>query len=187
MDDMLEKKLRGFDIRLKVRPGVFSRKGIDRGSELLLDSITVSDGTTIADLGCGTGVIGFVAAKLNPSGYVHLFDVNLRITELAAENAELNRLKNVEVYLSDLFSAVGDRTYHQILSNPPLHLGNDFLNEAAAESYRHLKPKGSMVWVVQKRLKPLIKRIFMTQFNNFAIIGDGKDYIVAKAEKIENK
>ena len=127
MDNVLIENLRGFEIKLKTKTGVFSKSGVDLGSKLLIDNMEISDGTLIADLGCGTGVVGFVAAKLNPSGHVHLLDDHLRSVELAKENTQLNNLKNVEIFLSDLFSAVETRTYHLILSNPPQHLGNEFL------------------------------------------------------------
>ena len=46
--------------------GVFSKKKIDLGTELLIKkSITKSD-WTLLDLGCGYGAVGIVFAKLQP-------------------------------------------------------------------------------------------------------------------------
>lgn len=183
MEDIITEHIKGVDVKFKTKAGIFSRKGIDSGSKLLIEAVNIQNGTTIADLGCGTGIIGFTAAKLNPDGYVYLFDVNLRVIELAKKNAQLNGLKNVEVYLSDVFSATPNRTYDQIFSNPPQHLGNEFLEETAQECYKHLKPQGKVVWVMQGHLTPFVKKLFEKHFGNYKILTHTKEYIVIKAEK----
>lgn len=182
-DQIISANIRGFNINFKTKPGVFSKQGIDVGSRLLAETVRIKDGTQVADLGCGSGVIGFVAAKLNPRGHVHLLEVNLRFVKLAEENTALNNLKNVEVYLSDLFSAVEARTYHLIVSNPPQHLGNEFLEEMVKKCFLHLKIKGEVWWVVQKHLKPVIERLFKKHFSNCTIMGRGNNYVIIKAVK----
>lgn len=183
MDNTFKVKLRGFEFEFKTKPGVFSRGGLDWGSQLLIEKMEVEDGTMMADLGCGSGVIGFAAAKLNPKGHVHLLDVNLRVVELAKENTSLNDFKNVEVFLSDLFSSVSDRTYHTILSNPSQHLGNEFLEEAAKECFKHLKEGGKVYWVVQKHVRPPVERLFKKCFRNCTIVAHGKEHVVLKGVK----
>lgn len=180
---IITENIHGVEVSFKTKSGVFSKAGLDSGSKLLIDSMEIKDGTLVADLGCGTGVIGFVAAKLNPSGHVHILDVNLRTIELAKENAELNKFKNVEVFLSDIFSAVPDRTYHTILSNPPQHLGNEFLEETALECFNHLKPGGVTFWVMQNHLKPVSDRLFQKYFGNCKIVSHGREHVVLKAVK----
>lgn len=181
--DQIVAIIKGFEIKFNTLPGVFSKNGVDFGSKLLIENAGVQDGTLIADLGCGSGVIGLTAAKLNPHGHVHMLDVNLRVVNLARENAQLNDLKNVEVFLSDLFSEVGDRTYHLILSNPSQHLGNDFLDQAVGECFKHLKPQGEVYWVVQKQLKTLVERLFEKSFANCTIVAHSNDYVVVKGRR----
>ena len=183
MDEVIKENIRGYEILFKTKPGVFSKKGLDEGSRLLAEKMRIEDGSLVADLGCGTGVIGFVAAKLNKNGYVHLLDVDLRIIELVKENKELNSLENVEVFLSDLFSAVGNKNYHLIVSNIPQHLGNKFLTEAAEQCLKYLKDDGEVLWVVQKRIRPFFERLFMSVFGNCEIIARGQTHIVLKAVK----
>lgn len=180
MNNIITEKLRRFEIRFKTKPGVFSEKGLDLGTRLLIDNMEVKDATLVADLGSGTGVIGLVAAKLNPSDRVHLLDDHLRSVELAKENAKLNNLKNIEIYLSDLFSAVPGRTYHQIYCNPPQDLGNEFLEEVVSESYKHLKINGQVYFVVQKHIKSVIERLFKKYLGNCTIVATGKIHIVLK-------
>lgn len=183
MGNIFKVKLRGFEFEFKTKPGVFSKGGLDLGSQLLIENMQIEDNTMVADLGCGSGVIGFAAARLNRLGHVHLLDVNLRVIELAKENVILNDFKNAEVFLSDLFSADQNRTYHTILSNPSQHLGNEFLDEIARECSNHLKPQGTVYWVVQKHVKPVIEKLFKKYFGNCTIVAHGKEHIVLTGVK----
>lgn len=182
-DNIIEENIKGVKIKFKTKPGIFSKNRFDLESKLLFETIDLPDSGLIADLGCGSGVIGFTAAKLAPKTHVHLLDVNLRTVELAKENAELNRLKNVEVYLSDQFSAVPERTYNLILSNPAKHLGNEFLEETAKKCFNHLKKEGEVYWVVQKHLKPYVQRLFENIFGEGTILNTGNDHIILKGVK----
>lgn len=183
MNNLITEKLKGFEIKFETKPGVFSEKGLDTGTRLLIDKLEVEDKTLIADLGSGNGVVGMLAAKLNPLGHIHLLDDHLRSVELAKKNIELNNLKNVEVYLSDLFSAVGGRTYHQIFSNPPQSLGNEFLKEIITECFNHLKSNGILWLVVKNNVRVFIERVLKTIFPRYQIIAYGKEHVVIKAER----
>lgn len=183
MNKVLTENLRGVEVKFKTRPGIFSKSGLDSGSKLLIENIDIEDKTVVADLGCGSGVMGFFAAKLNPAGHVHLLDDHLRAVELAKENVSLNNLKNVEVYLSDLFSAVENRSYHLILSNPAQHLGNEFLNELVRQSLNHLKPEGQLWLVVQKHVKNFMERVLKEVFDGYEVVAYGRDHVVIRAKK----
>lgn len=178
--NLITENLRGFKIKFKTKPGVFSRQGLDSGSRLLIDNMEVKDQTLVADLGSGAGIVGLVLAKLNPHGHVYLLDDHLRSVDLAKESVEINKLKNVEVYLSDLFSAVSDRTYHQIYSNPPQDMGNEFLEDMVSECFKHLKDKGEVYFVVQKHIKSVIERLFKKYFGNSTIVATGKIHVILK-------
>lgn len=194
MNNIFTENIRGHEVKFKTKPGIFAKHGLDGGTRLLIEKMEVKDETVVADLGSGSGVLGFIASKLNPNGHVHLLDDHLRSVELAKENVQLNNLKNVEVYLSDLFSAVSERTYHQILSNPPQQLGNEFLEELIDESFKHLKPGGSLWLVVKNNIKPVVERIMKSIFKNSRqsfqisgeickIIASSREHIVLKVVK----
>jgi 16S rRNA (guanine1207-N2)-methyltransferase len=128
-----------------------------------------------------------VAAKLDPDGHVHLLEDHLRSYELLKENVEENKLeKQVEVFLSDLFSSVGERTYHQIISNPPQQLGNEFLKEVVEQSFNHLKPNGELWMVVKNNVKPFMKRILEEWFGSVKIEAQSREHIVLVAKKISS-
>src|SRR5439155_496171 len=54
--------IRGRPFLFLADSSVFSREGLDRGTELLLEAIQVGPCESIIDLGCGYRVIGIVAA-----------------------------------------------------------------------------------------------------------------------------
>ena len=181
MDEIIVEKLKGVEIKFKTKAGVFSKSGIDDGTKLLINNMEIKDGTLIADLGAGTGIVGFAAAKLNFNGHVHLLDSDIRAVELATENSDLNKFKNVEVFLSDLFSTVSERTYNQIFSNPPQQMGNKFLEELINECFKHLKPKGELLLVVKKNVKPFMERTIKNKFGNCDVLAQGREHVVLKA------
>lgn len=184
MSSAVVEKIKGFDIKFETKPGVFSEKGLDNGTRLLIDNLEVKESSLVADLGSGIGVIGLVIAKLNPRIHVHLLDDHLRSVELAKKNLELNSLQNAEVYLSDLFSAVSDRTYHQIITNPPQSLGNAFLKEIIMESFNHLKPGGTLWLVVKRNVRSFIERVLKEIFPKYEVVAFGREHVVMKAIKL---
>ncbi len=50
--------LRGHDLKLFSRPGVFSWDHLDEATEVLVDQIEIRSGESILDLGCGSGPLG---------------------------------------------------------------------------------------------------------------------------------
>jgi 16S rRNA (guanine1207-N2)-methyltransferase len=152
-------RVRGVELRFRTRPGVFSARGLDDGTRLLLDHLDLSGAGLIADLGCGAGPIGIAAARLAPTAHVHLLDEHLRAVDAARENVRLNGVRNAEVFLSDLFSAVGGTRYSHVLSNPPARLGNDFLAELVHAALTHLAPGGALWLVVVSNVRPVFERL----------------------------
>ena len=63
MEEIITANLRGFELKLKVRPGVFSKKKVDVGSTLLIEHLEIEDGIMIADLGCGGGRYWFCGSQ----------------------------------------------------------------------------------------------------------------------------
>ncbi|MBC9721192.1 MAG: methyltransferase, partial [Lactobacillus sp.] len=77
-------RLRGYDFRFTTDVGVFSKKEVDFGSRLLIESFTVPEVEgDILDVGCGYGPIGLSLAKSYENRNIHMVDVNHRALELA--------------------------------------------------------------------------------------------------------
>ena len=131
--------------------GVFSRKSLDRGTRLLVESMRLPSKGLVLDMGCGYGPIGIVAAVFNPSLRVIMSDINRRAVKLARINADRNKASNVEVRLGWLYEPVEKMTFDAILSNPPLAAGfKKVIIPMLDGAYAHLKSKGSLQIVVRK-------------------------------------
>ncbi|MFP4045744.1 MAG: HemK2/MTQ2 family protein methyltransferase [Candidatus Aenigmatarchaeota archaeon] len=70
----------------------------------------------VLEIGCGSGLVSLTAAR--KAKKVKAVDINPEAVELTRENAELNRLENIETAESDLFENVEER-FSLILFNPP--------------------------------------------------------------------
>ncbi|MCK9296112.1 MAG: class I SAM-dependent methyltransferase [Desulfobulbaceae bacterium] len=88
------------------------------GSTITLSQLTVRRPCRqTLDLGCGCGVHAFLAAP--HSSRVAAVDLNPRAVRLAAFNARLNSISNVDCLEGDFFGPVGERKFDLIISNPP--------------------------------------------------------------------
>ena len=61
----------------------------------------VNAGSTVIDVGCGSGILGIAAAKLGAKKVI-MTDIDECAVEAATHNVKLNGVKNAEVYLKNL-------------------------------------------------------------------------------------
>lgn len=141
--------LRGREWAFRTDRGVFSPAGVDAGTRLLAETMSLAPSDEVLDLGCGYGVLGLVAATLVPSGHVVLVDLNERAVALAKENAALAGVKNVEVLQGDGTAPVADRQFDVIITNPPIRAGKAQLRRLFRESYDRLRAQGRLYFVAR--------------------------------------
>ena len=131
--------------------GVFSRRGIDFGSSLLLKTICIKENAkTILDVGCGYGTLGITLGLTNPNLIVDMVDVNLRALDLARKNALANSVTNVNIYESNMYEHV-EKNFDMIVTNPPIRAGKKIVHGIILDAYDHLNDGGSMWCVIQKK------------------------------------
>jgi len=147
----IEAELRGMRLKFFTDAGVFSRSGVDFGSALLIESMQIPEASKVLDVGCGYGPIGITAAKVHPANAVDMIDINERAVELAKRNAEMNGVRNVHIWQSDLYEKVETRDYDVILSNPPIRAGKQVVFAIFSGAYDLLKDGGSLWIVIQKK------------------------------------
>lgn len=145
------------NIEIKSLPGVFSQKGLDAGSELLLNALLehadiIKD--NVLDVGCGSGILSTVIGKLYPNIELTLSDLSSVAIESSKATLASNQVK-AQVVASDVFSHLNDK-YHLIISNPPFHDGKETsyiaVNSLIKEAKRHLKPNGHLCLVANSFL-----------------------------------
>ncbi|ODM26716.1 class I SAM-dependent methyltransferase [Acetivibrio mesophilus] len=169
-------------IKLNTDAGVFSKKKVDFGSDLLIRSIPPIAGN-ILDIGCGYGVIGISLALLNPNSKITMIDINERAVDLASENIRLNGIANANVLKSDGFSNVTG-TFEAIVSNPPIRTGKKVIYPIFENSINFLNPGGSIYLVIQKKQGANSAIDFLKSvYGNCEVINKKGGYWIIKSTK----
>ena len=141
----------GVNYVFTVDDGVFSKNDVDYGTHTLLkDAVTEPVSGSVLDLGCGYGVIGIVLKKTFPEITVTAVDINPRAVELAEANSTANGTP-VEVLVSDGFEAIDDRSFHVIVTNPPIRAGKQVIYKMFADAAAHLNDGGALYLVIRKQ------------------------------------
>ncbi|HUV71445.1 MAG TPA: methyltransferase [Clostridia bacterium] len=177
-----EIKLGGKSFSFETKPGVFAQYGLDYGSKLLLEVVDFPKTGNILDLGCGCGLLGIAAASLSPESSVYLVDSDIRAINLSKENAERNKIKNVQIILSDIISGLPpELEFDLVVCNPPTHQGKEVLLQFIGAAYQVLK-KGGVAYFVVNRMMSVLKKLGK-EFGNSEKVIKRKGYIVFKAIK----
>lgn len=176
--------LRGTELQLETDAGVFAKSGVDFGSKLLIETMEMDNEASVLDVGCGYGPIGLSAAKLAGAGRVTMVDINERAVELAIRNAKRNRITNVEILVSDLFTAVQGRRFNCILTNPPIRAGKETVHRIFELAHEHLLP-GGVLWVViqKKQGAPSAYAKLESLFSEVADVARSKGYHIFKCTR----
>lgn len=100
------------------------------------------------------------------------------------KNARLNGIKNIRVIDSDLFTAIEEKNYDLIISNPPIRAGKNVVHQLLEESYQYLSEKGQLWIVIQKKQgSPSAFKKLEERFEKVNEVTKKKGYRIFKAEK----
>ena len=129
------------------------------GASLTLSGLMVSRPVgRVLDLGTGCGIQALHAAR--HAEHVVATDISPRALEIAALNARLNGVHNLEFRLGDMFEPVDGERFDQIVTNPPFvitprradvpayeyrdggRIGDGIMHEVVTGVGRHLNPGG---------------------------------------------
>ena len=161
--------------------GVFSKKMIDFGSQVLLSCLAFQPGETVLDVGCGYGPLGLSLAKAQ-GVHATMVDVNTRALDLARKNAAFNQVE-ATIFQSNVYDQV-EGCFDHIISNPPIRAGKKVVHEVLSGSFDHLKPGGDLTIVIQKKQgAPSAKAKMEEVFGNCEILKKDKGYYILRSEK----
>ena len=161
--------------------GVFSKKMVDFGSQLLLKCLEVNEGETVLDVGCGYGPLGLSLAKAY-GVQATMVDINNRALNLARQNAERNKVE-VAIFQSNIYEQVEGKFDH-VISNPPIRAGKQVVHEIIEKSRDFLKDGGDLTIVIQKKQgAPSAKSKMEDVFGNCEIIKKDKGYYILRSVK----
>jgi 16S rRNA (guanine1207-N2)-methyltransferase len=180
----IQELLRGKEWVFRTDAGVFSKKGIDFGSRLLIETMEFPPEAKVLDVGCGYGPIGLNAAVLAKRGMVTMVDINERAVELARENARRNGIENVRILQSDLLTRVQDESFDCILTNPPIRAGKETVHRIFEQASERLVTGGALWVVIQKKQgAPSAFTKLQSIFGSVEEVGKDKGYRIFKSIK----
>ena len=161
--------------------GVFSKKMVDFGSQLLLKCVEVNEGETVLDVGCGYGPLGLSLAKAY-GAQATMVDINNRALDLARQNAERNKVE-ARIFQSNIYEQVEGKFDH-VISNPPIRVGKQVVHEIIEKSRDFLKDGGDLTIVIQKKQgAPSAKSKMEDVFGNCEIVRKDKGYYILRSVK----
>jgi len=112
------------DYRIVNHASLFSRDRLDQGSQLLIEHMPIGEQyKQIVDLGCGNGVLGIIAASLNPAANLLFCDESHMAIASARENFQhaFAQARSVEFRVDDCLRSVAADSQNLVLINPPFH------------------------------------------------------------------
>jgi 16S rRNA G1207 methylase RsmC len=176
--------LRGKTFEFLTASGVFSKKRVDLGTRLLVESMVLPEEGCVLDIGCGYGPVGIVAAAVKSSLQVYLVDVNGRAVWLARQNIEKNRVYNAEARRGSLYEPVKDMMFNCVLSNPPVSAGMQTIKSIILESTAYMASKATFQMVVKSKVAG--KRLcsfFEEAFGSVEVLARESGYRVLMSKK----
>ncbi len=161
--------------------GVFSKKMVDYGSQVLLNTVDVDKGKRLLDVGCGYGPLGLTLGKV--FGVVPtMVDINSRAVDLAIKNAERNKVE-ATIFQSNIYEEVSG-TFDYVISNPPIRAGKAVVHEIIEGAYNYLIDSGRLTIVIQKKQgAPSAKAKMEEVFGNCTILKKDKGYYILESVK----
>ena len=167
---------------------LFSRDRLDRGSQLLLEHMPVADRfRRIVDLGCGNGVIGIIAAALNPEASLLFCDESYMAIASAEDNFQhaFARSRCARFRVGDGLQGVDSSRHDLVLINPPFHqqhrVGDATAWQMFKQARRVLTPGGELRIVGNRHLAyhSKLKKLF----GNCETIASDSKFVVLSSIK----
>jgi 16S rRNA (guanine1207-N2)-methyltransferase len=150
---------------------VFSKRKIDSGSRLLIETMVLPKTGFILDIGCGYGAVGVAVASLNPKLNVVMTDVNARAVRLAKKNVGLNKVINAEVRYGFFYEPVEDLRFDCVLSNPPVSSGMETVKAIVTGAPKVMANGASFQMVIRSKIgAKILPTLFTETFGNCGIV-----------------
>lgn len=181
---LIHTNLRGKTFTFLTASSVFSKKRVDTGTRLLIETMILPETGNVLDVGCGYGAVGIAAATFNPRLRVVMTDVNKRAVNLAKHNIEKNKATNAEARNGYLYETVEDLKFNCVLSNPPVSAGMETVKAIIAEALKVMANKATFQMVIKSKIGgKTLPSIFNETFGNSAVLARESGYRVLIAEK----
>lgn len=147
---MITETIGSITIVLPETEGLFSPRGLDRGTRAMLELYPPEPGWRVLDLGCGAGPVGIYAAKICGAENVVMADIDPRAVSAAARNAGANGL-TIAAFVSDGFRQLPETGFDVIYSNPPYQSDFAVARHFIEKGFNRLNIGGRLFMVTKRR------------------------------------
>ena len=175
--------LRGRPFTFRTDSAVFSRREVDAGTRLLIESLEVGAGESLLDLGCGYGPIGIAIAATVEGADVAMTDVNRRAVSLTRKNADANRVR-ADVREGAMYEPVAGLAFDHVASNPPIRAGKAVVHRIVEGAPAHLLEGGSL-WLVARTQQgaPSLMKKMEDVFGTAEVVARGGGFRVLRSAR----
>jgi len=163
---------------------VFSKKQVDLGTRLLIESMQLPAMGAVLDVGCGYGAVGIAAAASNTLLHVVMTDVNMRAVQLARKNIKLNKVSNAEVRHGYLYEPIKNSMFNCILSNPPVSAGMETVKAIITYAPQVMIEEATFQMVIRSKIgAKTLPPVFNEAFGDCIILARKSGYRVFLGKK----
>jgi ribosomal protein L11 methyltransferase len=160
-------------IPIFLEPGMAFGTGAHTTTRHCLEALEllVTEGVSVADLGCGSGILAIAAAQLGASEVTAL-DIDGQAVKLAQENAQRNRVPDrvrvLEGSLAELATSDG-HGFGIIVANIRASVLEDFIRAGISQ---HLAAGGHIVMsgILEDQLDPLLEQAIVNNLKTERIV-----------------
>jgi 16S rRNA (guanine1207-N2)-methyltransferase len=167
-------------LKLRTRPGVFSHRHVDGGARALLETMQVTPGMRVLDIGTGSGVVAVAAAARAEDVSVVALDSNARAVEAVRWAAAANGLSGIRAELDALGTSIAAGAFDLAIANPPYYSNFRIADIFMRTATTALRPGGTVL-VVTKRPDWYVTRL-TEGFDNIRSV-EVRRYFVVAAER----
>ena len=181
---LIHTNLRGKPFTFLTSSSVFSKKRVDTGTRLLIETMMLPETGYVLDVGCGYGAVGIAAAALNPNLHVVMTDVNTRAIHLAKHNIKKNKAANAEARNGYLYEPVKELMFNCVLSNPPVSAGMETVKAIITQAPKVMVAKATLQMVIKSKTGgKTLQSVFNETFGESKVLARESGYRVLTAEK----
>ncbi len=174
-------------LRITNHAGVFSRDRLDIGTRFFLHHLPVAaEGSEIVDLGCGNGIVGLVARRLNPTASLLFSDESFMAVASARINWEAAWGDGGTRFVADdCLAGQPAASADLVLINPPFHQQQAITGAIARrmfrDAHRVLRPGGQVMVIGNRHLG--YHRDLKRLFGHARVVGSNPKFVVCRASK----
>lgn len=177
------------DIVIEIDPGTAFGTGSHETTKLCILGLKkhMKQGTTILDVGCGSGILSIIAAKLGASKVLGT-DIDPIAVTAALENAEVNKISSetLDIISGDIISdtITQDKVGYECYDIAVANILADVIIPLSAEIARHIKPGGYFIssGIINMK-KELVKEAILNNGFKILEINEMGDWVSIVAQK----